>query len=97
MDGLGNQLGHACLADANSFERLFMEEEQMKRATVLLQSKVTEILKQIQELILTEKPKYDSITAGDLLNFFCGESDSTPPLPCLVWDREWQRISCDLI
>ncbi len=32
MDGLGNHLGRACLADANSFERLFMEEEQMKKS-----------------------------------------------------------------
>ncbi len=97
MEGLGNQLGHACLSDADSFDRLFMEDEQMKRATILLQSKFTEILKQIRELILMEKPRYDSITTGQLLNFFCGEADSTPPLARLVWDRDWQRLCCNLI
>ncbi len=97
MEGIGNQLGHACLSDVDSFERSCMEREEMKRATILLQPKITEILKQIRELITTEKPKYDSITVSKLLDFFCGEPDSTPPLVRLVWDPEWQRLSCDLI
>ncbi len=98
IHGLQNQLGHECLSEEGSIERGFMEVDELKRAAIMIQGKLTEVLDQVRLLISKESPRYDSITINELLDFLTGEEGfMSPPLVRLAWDYQWYTRVGDLI